>query len=55
VGSVRRYIPKAKGIVPLLPGTIHGTHYIWVYQWALVVGIYLKQGELFPSHASDNN
>ena len=25
------YIPEVMGTIPLLPGTVHGVHYTWVY------------------------
>jgi hypothetical protein len=43
-----RYILKAKGTVPLLPGTIHGTNYKRVYQKFVSVNIFHRRRELFP-------
>ena len=43
-----RYIPETMETVLLHPDTIHGIHYIQVYQRNVFVGIYQRPWELFP-------
>jgi len=42
------YIPKTIGIILLLLGTIHGIHYIQLYQRNVFIGIFQRPWELFP-------